>query len=66
MAVQIAAIPAPDARPILSALSHSAWTSTGLPIRGVTTQSPILASIQVSCTPGTPAASRPSWSIRMP
>ena len=28
--------------------------------RGVTTQSPTLASIQVSCTPGSPARSRPS------
>ena len=45
---------------IASALSQSAWTSTGLPIRGVTTQSPTFASIQVSCTPGTPAASSPS------
>ena len=51
---------------ICSAFSHSAWTSTGLPIRGVTTRSPTLASIQVSCTPGTPAASRPSSSMRMP
>ena len=38
-----------------SAFNHSAFTSTGLPTRGVTTQSPTLASIQVSCTPGSPA-----------
>ena len=38
-----------------SALYQSAWISTGLPWRGVTTQSPTLASIQVSCTPGSPA-----------
>ncbi len=47
-------------------MSQSAWTSTGLPIRGVTTQSPTFASIQVSWTPGTPAASRPSPVARMP
>ena len=35
-----------------SALYQSALISTGLPMRGVTTQSPTLASIQVSCTPG--------------
>src|SRR5438477_230039 len=34
-----------------SALYQSAWISTGLPRRGVTTQSPTLASIHVSCTP---------------
>ena len=49
-----------------SALSQSAWISTGFPIRGVTTQSPTLASIQVSCTPGSPAASSPSWATWMP
>jgi hypothetical protein len=49
-----------------SALIHSACTSTGLPMRGVTTQSPSLASIQVSCTPGAPARSRPSASAAMP
>ena len=52
--------------PILSALIQSACTSTGFPMRGVTTQSPTLASIQVSCTPGLPAQSRPSASARMP
>ena len=36
---------------IHSALSHSACSSTGFPIRGVTTQSPIFTSIQVSCIP---------------
>ena len=40
---------------MVRALSHSAWISTGLPVRGVTTQSPILASIHVSCTPRLPA-----------
>src|SRR5262249_1266685 len=50
--------------PIQRALSHRAWTSTGLPIRGVTTQSPTLASIQVSATPGTPAARSLSLSRR--
>src|SRR5205807_65811 len=45
---------------VTSALYHRALTSTGLPMRGVTTQSPTLASIQVSCTPGSPAASSPS------
>ena len=44
----------------VSALNHSALISTGLPMRGVTTQSPTLASIQVSCTPGSPARSSPS------
>lgn len=39
---------------IVSALYQSAWISTGLPARAVTTQSPILASIQVSCAPGAP------------
>ena len=39
---------------------QSALISTGLPMRGVTTQSPTFASIQVSCTPGSPARSRPS------
>ena len=34
-----------------SAFSHSAWTSTGLPMRGVTAQSPTRASIHVSCIP---------------
>src|SRR5438105_14745120 len=37
-----------------NALYQSAWISTGLPRRGVTTQSPTLASIQVSWTPGSP------------
>ncbi len=54
------------AEPILSALIHRAWTSTGLPMRGVTTQSSTLASIQVSCTPGTPARSNPSASASIP
>ena len=45
---------------------HSACTSTGLPTRGVTTQSPSFASIQVSCTPGSPARSNPSVSATMP
>jgi 5-methyltetrahydropteroyltriglutamate--homocysteine methyltransferase len=49
-----------------SALIHRAWTSTGLPMRGVMTRSPTFASIQVSCTPGTPAASSPSSSAWMP
>jgi len=49
-----------------SALIHSACTSTGLPARGVTTQSPTLASIQVSCTPGAPQAISPSPSSLMP
>ena len=31
-----------------------AFTSTVFPVRGVTTQSPTFASIQVSCTPGSP------------
>jgi len=44
------------------AFSQRAWTSTGLPMRGVTTQSPTLASIQVNWTPGSPAASSPSAS----
>ena len=43
-----------------NALIQSACTSTGLPMRGVTTQSPTFASIHVSCTPGTPALRRPS------
>src|ERR1019366_7212903 len=42
------------------ALSHSALTSTHFPILGVTTQSPTLASIHVSCIPGSPARSSPS------
>ena len=46
--------------PIASALIHNAWISTGLPIRGVITQSPTLASIHVSCTPGAPALTSPS------
>ena len=48
------------------AFNQSAWISTGLPIRGVITRSPTRASIQVSWTPGTPAANRPSTSIRIP
>ena len=48
------------------AFNQSACTSTGLPMRGVTTQSPTFASIHVSCTPGSPAASSPSASARMP
>ena len=36
------------------ALYHSALISTGLPMRGVTTQSSSLASIQVSCTSADP------------
>src|SRR5215475_14074837 len=43
-----------------NALYHSALISTGLPMRGVTTQSPTFASIQVSCTPAVPARSSPS------
>ena len=44
---------------VRSTLYQSALISTGLPIRGVTTQSPTLASIQVSCTPAPrPAAGR--------
>ena len=43
-----------------SALYQSALISTGLPVRGVTTRSPTFASIHVSCTPGSPARSRPS------
>ena len=42
-----------------SALYQSAWISTGLPRRGVTTQSPTLASIHVSCTPGSPRCQQP-------
>jgi hypothetical protein len=42
------------------ALYQSALISTGLPMRGVTTQSPTLASIQVSCTPAVPPRSSPS------
>ena len=38
-----------------SALYQSAWISTGLPRRGVMTRSPTRASIQVSCTPASPA-----------
>jgi hypothetical protein len=34
--------------PMRSAFNQSAWISTGLPMRGVTTWSPTLASIQVS------------------
>jgi len=49
-----------------SAFSHSAWISIGLPIRGVMTRPPTRASIHVSCTPGMPAASNPSSSMRMP
>ena len=49
-----------------SALYQSAWISTGLPRRGVTTQSPTLASIQVSCTPGSPEESRPLESTLIP
>ena len=47
-------------------MNQSACTSTGLPIRGVTTRSPTLASIQVSWTPGTPARSSPSRSAPIP
>src|SRR3954465_2899882 len=49
-----------------SALYQSAWISTGLPRRGVTTQSPTLASIQVSCTPGSPDERRPLASTLIP
>ena len=42
-----------------SALSHSACTSTGLPMRGVITRSPTFASIQVSCTPGHAGGEQP-------
>ena len=42
---------------ILSALSQSACTRPVLPARGVTTHSPTFASIQVSCTPRSPALS---------
>jgi Sulfatase len=38
-----------------NALYQRAFTSIGLPIRGVTTQFPTLASIQVSWTPSWPA-----------
>ena len=49
-----------DQRPAMrSALIQSAWISTGLPMRGVTTRSPILASIQVSCSPGLAGANEP-------
>ena len=34
-----------------NAFSHSAWISTGLPIRGVISRSPTRASIHVSCMP---------------
>ncbi len=54
--------PSTRAKPaiVAAALSQSALTSTGLPIRGVITWSPTLASIQVSWTPASPAYSRPS------
>ena len=45
------------------ALYQSACISTGFPYLGVTTLSPTLASIQVSCTPGSPQESKPSLSI---
>jgi hypothetical protein len=48
------------------ALYHSAWISTGLPRRGVTTHSPILTSIQVSWTLSSPARSNPSSSMPIP
>ena len=48
------------------ALYQSAWISTGLPRRGVTTQSPTLASIQVSWTPGSPDERRPLASTLIP
>ena len=38
------------------------WISTGLPWRGVTTWPSTTASIQVSCTPGSPACRSPSES----
>jgi hypothetical protein len=44
----------------------AAWISTGLPIRAVTQAPSTRASIQVSWTPGSPHASRPSSSARMP
>src|SRR5690606_28595469 len=47
---------------VRSALYHKALTSTGAPARGVTTQSPALASIHVSCKPRSAAATRPSAS----
>src|SRR2546430_1182008 len=43
-----------------SGLYQRALISPGLPIRGVTTPSPTFASIQVSGTSGSPAASSPS------
>jgi len=49
-----------------SALYQRAWISTGLPRRGVTTQSPILASIHVSWIPTSPDASKPLSSILIP
>jgi len=45
---------------IRTALYQSAFSSTGIPARCVITQSPTFASIQVSCTPGSPARSNPS------
>jgi len=49
-----------EAAATLSALYQSALISTGFPRRGVTTQSPTFASIQVSCTPSCPALRSPS------
>src|SRR5256885_839033 len=44
-----------NAAMVRSALYQRAFTSTGLPMRGVTTLPPTLASIHVSCTPSSPA-----------
>ena len=49
----------------MRALYQRALTSTGFPSLGVTTQSPTLASIQVSCKLVPPASTRPSPAIRI-